>query len=151
MEILAGVFGAAIIFIVLWDAFETIVLPRRVPRRVRLTRLFYRSTWRPWSALARLLSPGKRRETYLSFYGPLSLLLLLSVWAAGLIVGFAIMHWALGSAIIVVDKSVPKLADLSTTLMAEPNAQCIIAKPTISPAAHTLNRRSSESGPKKLR
>src|SRR5205807_4101087 len=105
MEILAGVFGAAIIFIVLWDAFETIVLPRRVPRRVRLTRLFYRSTWRPWSALARLLSPGKRRETYLSFYGPLSLLLLLSVWAAGLIVGFAIMHWALGSAINVVDRS----------------------------------------------
>src|SRR5205807_6957862 len=105
MEILAGVFGAAIIFIVLWDAFETIVLPRRVPRRVRLTRLFYRSTWRPWSALARLLPPGKRRETYLSFFGPLSLLLLLSVWAAGLIVGFAIMHWALGSAIYVVDRS----------------------------------------------
>src|SRR3989442_15932532 len=83
MEILAGVFGAAIIFIVLWDAFETIVLPRRVPRRVRLTRLFYRSTWRPWSALARFLPPGKRRETYLSFFSPLSLLLLLCVWAGG--------------------------------------------------------------------
>ena len=105
MEILAAVFGAAIIFIVLWDAFETIVLPRRVPRRVRLTRLFYRYTWRPWSAAARLLPPGKRRETYLSFFGPLSLLLLLSVWAAGLIVGFAIMHWALGSAINVADRS----------------------------------------------
>src|SRR5712692_1167082 len=105
MEILAAVFGAAIIFIVLLDAFETIVLPRRVPRRVRLTRLFYRYTWRPWSAAARLLPPGKRRETYLSFFGPLSLLLLLSVWAAGLIVGFAIMHWALGSAINVADRS----------------------------------------------
>src|SRR2546422_6363666 len=32
----------------------------------------------------------------------------------------------------------------STTLMAEPNAQFIIAKPTISPAAHTLNRRSRD-------
>jgi len=105
MEILAAVFGAAIIFIVLLDAFETIVLPRRVPRRVRLTRLFYRYTWRPWSAAARLLPPGKRRETYLSFFGPLSLLLLLSVWAAGLIVGFAIMHLALGSAINVADRS----------------------------------------------
>ena len=43
--------GAALILLVLWEAFETIVLPRRVTRRVRLTRLFYRATWRPWVAL----------------------------------------------------------------------------------------------------
>jgi hypothetical protein len=99
MAILAASFSVALIFIVLWDAFETMVLPRRVTRRVRLTRLFYRCTWLPWSAAARLIPSGKRRESYLGFYGPLSLLLLLSVWAVGLVVGFGALHWALGSAV----------------------------------------------------
>ena len=98
MRTFAAFLGFAILFVVLWDAFETIVLPRRVNRRFRLTRLFYRSTWRPWRAFSRLLHGARRRETFLSFYGPLSLLLLLSVWAASLIAGFALLHWVDGSA-----------------------------------------------------
>lgn len=99
MEILPAILGIVLILVVLGDAFETIVLPRRVTRRIRLARLFFRYTWLPWSALLRWISSGKRRETYLSFYGPLSLLLLLMVWATGLIFGFALLHWANGSAI----------------------------------------------------
>ena len=99
MEILSAILGVVLILVILGDAFETIVLPRRVTRRVRLARLFFRYTWLPWSALLRWISSGKRRETYLSFYGPLSLLLLLMVWATGLIFGFALLHWANGSAI----------------------------------------------------
>src|SRR5712692_3781669 len=97
--IVAALGGLIVILIVLWDAFETIVLPRTVTRRVRLTRLFYRSTWRPWSRLARLLPAGKRRESYLSFFGPLSLLLLLSVWATGLVIGFGLVFWGTGSGV----------------------------------------------------
>ena len=94
MSAFAGLLGGAIIVLVLWDAFESIVLPRRVTRRFRLTRLFYRSTWRPWSWVARRLSPGKVREGTLSAYGPLSLLLLLVVWASGLTIGFALLQWS---------------------------------------------------------
>ena len=103
MAILSTIAGAALILIVLWDAFETIVLPRRVTRRFRLTRLFYRYTWRPWRAVVGLIPAGKRRETYLGFYGPLSLLLLLGVWAVALIFGFALLHFGLGSAVIITD------------------------------------------------
>jgi len=39
MRFLAGLAGVVLLAIVLWDAFETIVLPRRVTRRVRLTRI----------------------------------------------------------------------------------------------------------------
>ncbi len=98
MPTLVAVVSCALLAVVLWDAFESIVLPRRVTRRLRLTRLFYRATWLPWSAVGRRIRPGKKREKYLSYYGPLSLLLLLSVWAASLIVGFAMLQWALGSA-----------------------------------------------------
>ncbi|RII27370.1 MAG: two pore domain potassium channel family protein [Geobacter sp.] len=97
MAILSALVGAALVLTVLWEGFETIVLPRRVTRRFRFTRLFFRTTWRPWSTLVRHLVPEKHRETYLSYFGPISLLLLLSVWAGGLIVGFALLYRATGA------------------------------------------------------
>jgi hypothetical protein len=99
VEILIAIFGAALILVVLWDAFETIILPRRVTRRMRLTRLFYRYTWIVYAALVSSLSSGKRREAYFSFYGPLSLLILVGLWALGLMFGFACLFWAGGSAL----------------------------------------------------
>ena len=99
MRILAGVLGVIFIMVALWDAFETVVLPRRVTRRVRVARLFYRYTWRLWSALAHSVSSGRRLENYLSFYGPLSLILLLVIWAGILVVGFAILYWVPGNAV----------------------------------------------------
>src|SRR5436309_8086404 len=112
MTALAGVAGLVLVLGILWEAFETIVLPRRVARRVRLTRLFYRSTWIPWSALARGALAGQRREAFLAFFGPLSLLVLLTVWAAGLILGFALLQWAGGSAVQPMDGLSPFGADL---------------------------------------
>ncbi len=99
MTILSALLGASLILIVLWDAFETIILPRRVTRRFRLTRLFYRRTWFLWKKVAGALFSGRHQETYLSFFGPISLLLLLTLWAVFLITGFALLHWATGSAL----------------------------------------------------
>ncbi len=97
--IASAVLGVLFIVITLGDAFETIVFPRRVTRRVRLARVFFRCTWRFWSASVRSLASGRRQETLLSFYGPFSLLILLAIWATGLVVGFALLHFASGSAI----------------------------------------------------
>ena len=99
MSILLGALGVAIIVIILGDAFETIVLPRRVTRWVSLTRLFYRSGWFFWSTTVRSIFSKRRQETFLSWYGPLSLPLLLILWATGLVIGFALVHWASGSII----------------------------------------------------
>lgn len=99
MPILATIAGIALIIVVLADAFETVVFPRRVTRRIRLVRLFYRTTWRLWTALVHALSSGKRQENYLSYYGPLSLPLLLGFWASVLISGFALLYWAPGNAL----------------------------------------------------
>jgi len=93
MKIFAVLAGLLLIVMVLWETFETIVLPRRVTRQFRLTRLFYRSTWRPWAALAAVRSTKKKRDAMLSYYGPLSLLLLLAFWAVTLVFGFALLHY----------------------------------------------------------
>ncbi|HYY59606.1 MAG TPA: hypothetical protein VE842_19915, partial [Pyrinomonadaceae bacterium] len=105
MRMPIALLGAAFILLVVLDAFETIVLPRRVTRRFRVTKMFYQATWRPWSAIARRMRGKKRRESFLSFFGPLSLLALLTVWAFGLILGFGLMHWSLGSRLNVPDET----------------------------------------------
>lgn len=97
MQVFAGISGLMVIIIVLWDAFETIILPRRVTRKYRLTRLFYRNMWLLWTAAGRTTALVRRSESYMGFFGPLSLILLLSVWAGGLIFGFALMLFAAGS------------------------------------------------------
>ncbi len=92
--LLSAIFGAVIVAVILWEAFETVVLPRRVARRFRLTRLVYRGTWGPWKAVAGVFHRPKARETFLSFYGPLSLLILFAVWAACIITGFALLYYS---------------------------------------------------------
>ena len=94
--VLPLIIGFALIVTVLWETFETIILPRRVRRRFRLTRLYYRATWRPWSALAVQIRSKSHRETWLSFFGPLSLIGLLVTWAGALVLGFALIHVGLG-------------------------------------------------------
>ncbi|MBL8150503.1 MAG: hypothetical protein JNN15_11310 [Blastocatellia bacterium] len=97
MTIINVLLGLAIIFIILVEAFETIILPRRVKRKVRLTRLFYQSLWFIWSKFAKGALSPKSRESFLSVFGPFSLIGLLSVWAICLITGFALLQYGLQS------------------------------------------------------
>ena len=92
----AVVFGVAIILAMLLDAFETVVLPRRVTRHFRLTAWFYRRTWIPWRKIAGRIKTPSRQQNFLGYFGPLSLILLLGFWAAGLIFGFGLVQYGIG-------------------------------------------------------
>jgi hypothetical protein len=96
LHIVAIVFGTAIIWVVLLDAFETVVLPRRVLRNFKLTAYFYRRTWIPWRRIAQHIKTTSRQQNFLGYFGPLSLILLLAFWAAGLIFGFALIQYGIG-------------------------------------------------------
>jgi len=89
--------GIACLLIALLDAFQTIILPRRAVGRLRLTRIFYILTWKPWVFVAQRIRHPRKRETAFSFYGPLSLILLLAVWAGAMVLGFALIFNAMGS------------------------------------------------------
>jgi hypothetical protein len=97
MHAAATTFGAIVIFAVLLDAFETVVLPRRVRRtHFRITLWFYRLTWAPFAKLAGLVKSQARRETILGYFGPLSMIALLGLWACGLILGFTLVQSGAG-------------------------------------------------------
>jgi hypothetical protein len=97
MRVLALIAGILCLLTILFDAFQTIILPRRATGRFRITRMFYILTWNPWAFIARRIRHPRRRETFFSFYGPLSLIVLLMFWAAAMVVGFGLLYFAAGS------------------------------------------------------
>src|SRR5271167_3928043 len=96
MHIVITIIGLLVVFAVLLDAFETVVLPRRVTRQFRLTAWFYRRTWVPWRKIAGHMRPPSRQQSFLGYFGPLSLIMLLAFWAASLILGFALLQYGIG-------------------------------------------------------
>src|ERR1700730_6379829 len=95
-SVLATIVGLAILWVVLLDAFETVVLPRRVTRKFKLTAWFYRRTWIPWKHIAGHISTPAWQQSFLGYFGPLSLIMLLAFWAASLIFGFALVQFGVG-------------------------------------------------------
>jgi hypothetical protein len=97
MRIVALVAGLLCCLSVALDALQTIILPRRPKGRLRLTRVFYILTWRPLVAVAGWVKNSGARERIYGAYGPVSLLLLLGLWATMLVLGFGCLYFALGT------------------------------------------------------
>lgn len=97
LNLLSVFAGILMILVVLWETFETIVLPRRVTRHFRLTRIFYRLTWVSWRSVAGRRQNKKKRDALLSYYGPLSLLMLFAFFAVVMVLGFALVQFGDGA------------------------------------------------------
>jgi hypothetical protein len=101
MTILGVLGSAAVILVFLLEGFETMVLPRRVTRQFRLTRFYFRFTWPVWRHVAAWIGRPRLRQSFLSWFGPLSILGLFAFWILGLMLGFALLHTALDTPVLV--------------------------------------------------
>jgi hypothetical protein len=81
---------------ILWDGFATVVLPRTVAPMRRLSGRFNRWSWRLWAAVGRRLEPPELCLSFMAVYGPISVMVLLILWAGMIIVAFALIFHALG-------------------------------------------------------
>lgn len=88
--ILAGILTIAAVGI---DAFEAMLLPRRVRRPVRIIRYYFKLTWGLWRWIGVRLKASRGRDSFLSLYGPISMVGLLLCWALGLILGYGLLQW----------------------------------------------------------
>ena len=91
---LVAIASVVTIVVVLIDAFEAVLQPRRVTHRFRIARLFFRTSWQAWRMVATQFRRSHRREAFLSFFGPLSLIMLFGIWFATL--DFRLCHAPLG-------------------------------------------------------
>ncbi len=96
MAYLGALLALLVLAVTLLDGFETIILPRRVSRLLRPSRLYYRGAWTLWRLVAGRLPHGKRRDYFMSVFGPLSLLTLFALWAFVLVSAFALLYYSLG-------------------------------------------------------
>jgi hypothetical protein len=93
LELAAGLF---IWCGVLWDGFATIILPRTVAPMGRVSGRFCKWSWRLWAAVGGRIRGREIRLNFLSVYGPLSVVILLVVWAGLMIFAFTLVYHALG-------------------------------------------------------
>ncbi len=95
LSALTLVVATLLLVLVRQDAFEVMLLPRRVQRRFRLTRLYFRTSWIAWSAVAGRLPAGVGRERVLGVFGALSMVVLFALWAGTLVLAFGLLDWVL--------------------------------------------------------
>jgi hypothetical protein len=97
LKMISCTMGVLIWIGILWDAFATIVLPRTVAPMRRLSGRFYKWSWRLWAAIGQRLESPDFRLSFYSIFGPLSVMLLLILWAFLIILAFAMIYYGLGS------------------------------------------------------
>jgi hypothetical protein len=91
LRVLEGLAGAAIVFVVLRDVFQSVVTPRPVGGRWRLGRISPFGIWRPWRWVAMRVPNVRAREGLLGSFGPMAVLVSLVTWVALLILGYGIL------------------------------------------------------------
>jgi hypothetical protein len=92
---------------VMWDGFATMVLPRTVAPMRRLSGRFYRVSWQLWTLIGRRIRTEGLRQSFFAVYGPLSVMLLLIIWAGLAVLAFALIYQGLGSRFLEEGKPVP--------------------------------------------
>jgi Ion channel len=95
MDLVAFAVGLVLVGLVLWDVFETIVVPRPTPGRLRIAKHLTSATWRVWRAACVRVSTGLQRELLLGIYAPGLVVMLLLVWIVLLVTGYGLMFYAL--------------------------------------------------------
>jgi hypothetical protein len=85
------------------DTVGTLVATRIRTRRWWPTAVLYRYSWAPWRGMAKRIEDEDDRESFLSIYGPLSLLMLLVFWAGMQVVGWGLVWWGMRNGIPTLD------------------------------------------------
>lgn len=88
-------FGAVVVALVLYDIFQSVVVPRWSSRRLRLTPLLLEVFWNFWRRLASRMEHGDAREDFLGMFAPMALMNSLMSWVFMLMFSFGLCFWAL--------------------------------------------------------
>jgi len=110
MDVVIGLLGLVCLGLVGWDVFQTIVVPRPSPSRLRLARYVVLPAWRAWRAVATRTRTGVARDQLLGLFAPAAAISQLVLWLTVIVVGYGLVLFALRGEIS------PSPADLGTAM-----------------------------------
>jgi hypothetical protein len=85
------IFGVTLVIVVLFDVFETIVVPRRTDHPLRLAPYILIFLWPVWRRIGLRIQPAWRRENFLATFAPFILVTLLVAWVLALVLGYGLI------------------------------------------------------------
>jgi hypothetical protein len=86
--------GAFCLGLVLWDVFQTIVVPRPTPGRLRITRYVIQPSWSAWRAMGARARSDLARDQFYGLYAPAAVIVLLATWLLLLTIGYGLVLYA---------------------------------------------------------
>jgi hypothetical protein len=92
--------GIVLIAWILWDVYQTVVVPRPTPTRVRLARWVTRTMWAIWRRRAVRSRTPDSRQRMLGGFAPLVVVNLLFAWIVVLIFGYGLILYGLRSEMV---------------------------------------------------
>lgn len=87
--------GIIIVFVIIFDIFASVLVPRPVRSAFLVSAYLRRYTWWAWRSLSFGVQSPQRRELLLGIFAPLVMVLLLGAWVFGLILGFGFIFLGL--------------------------------------------------------
>jgi len=106
MPVAEIVAGLLIVALVLYDVFQTVIVPRPSTSGIGVARYVIVATWPAWRRYCESIRSADARERRLGAYAPFMLVFLLFFWIVALIFGYALILFALR------DQVTPPLDDL---------------------------------------
>jgi hypothetical protein len=91
LDVVVLVVGFVVLGLTEYDIFQSIVLPRPSVRKFQLARPLVRSLWVVWRWIAQRSSRVDRSEGRMAVFGPVALIVLVLIWAAALVFGYALI------------------------------------------------------------
>lgn len=90
---MAVVLGVVVVVWVLADSFQTLLATNIRAGRFSLSSRYFRVLWKTYRRICVRITSDRRRERWLSRFGPASFLALLTLWTMGEILGWGLIWW----------------------------------------------------------
>jgi hypothetical protein len=94
IKIVFFIFGFIVVVLTIFSALSTFVLTRAA--RSQLNRVVFGVMRRIFNFILRFTTTYEQRDAIMAYYSPLSLIMLVPVWYALILSGYAAMYWSLG-------------------------------------------------------
>src|SRR6266852_2680824 len=83
--------GLALLLVVLYDIFQSVVLPRPAINKLATVRYLVRGIYWIWRWVGNQMSSIPRRERWLAAYGPLAVLTIFTAWGLALVLAYGLI------------------------------------------------------------